>query len=171
MATSITIEKGLADNLEMAMKRAEDGQDLAMAYALSIADRCAHQLGKDISGERERIRATGYAAALRVYLGMAAERASQGQDYSMECALSIAERCAAQAGRDISAERTAIEATGYAAALRVNLEMAAERASQGQDYSMECALSAAERYAEKSGTEISAQVAEIRASLRNQGGN
>ena len=88
----------------------------------------------------------------------------------MECALSTAEKYAAKSGIDISTKRREIEAIGYAAAVPVQLADASRWASEGNTLVMECALIVAERYAEKSGTEISAQADEITASLKTRGG-
>mgnify|MGYP001610064560 CR=1 FL=1 len=106
------------------------------------------------------------------YLASARRWASQGEAHTMECALRIVGRYAVSVEREkeISAERTAIEAIGYAAAVPVQLASASRWASEGAASVMECALIVAERYAAKSGMDISAQAAEITASLKTRGG-
>ena len=77
------------------------------------------------------------------YLASARRWASQGEAHTMECALRIVGRYAVSVEREkeISAERTAIEAIGYAAAVPVQLASASRWASEGAASVMECAPS------------------------------
>jgi len=158
----MSLDGKISKELATARERAEAGKAGSMETYLRTVQRCAQRVGVDISAQVAEIKKAGYRASVPVELAIARESAEAGKAVSMELDLETAQRYAQEVGVDISAQVAEIKEAGYRASVPVELAIARECTKAGKVVSMEAFLETAQRYAQKVGVDISAQVAEIK---------
>ena len=167
----MTLDEKVGRLLAEAGKSAEAGITTTMEGRLSSAQEYAQRTGQDITATVAEIVGIGYRAAVSLDLAEARKLAGAGEATIMEVWLSFAQRDAQRTGQNITATVAKIEGMGYRVAVEVELAEARKYAAKGDASGMEDLLRIATGYAAKTGQDITAQVAKIRAMVKTAQGS